>query len=154
MSQSPAHLMETSRFSLCLARADCRQPASLTLVNLCFFLCHLDNVSPHRDDGCIFHQQQNKTMFWVAISKYVFKCSCSSQERQFLVSWQCAWSSTVAESRGKWSMCHHPTCFSLPSDSESHCIGWMVNDQGNLFGLIKRGFKTESTLSFPRVNMY
>lgn len=44
--------------------------------------------------------------------------------------------------------------FSLLSELESCCIGWMVNNQRNPSGLIKRGFKTERTLSFPRVNLY
>lgn len=47
------------RFWLCLARADCRQPASLMLVISAFscIQCPGDNVNPHWQH--IFHQQQN-----------------------------------------------------------------------------------------------
>lgn len=47
-----------------------------------------------------------------------------------------------------------PSHSSLLNDTESHCNSWMGNNQGNPFGLTKRRFRTENTLSFPRANPY
>lgn len=40
--------------------------------------------------------------------------------------------------------------FSLPCESAPQSVGSVVNNPGNQFEIIKRGFKTEITLSFPR----
>lgn len=40
--------------------------------------------------------------------------------------------------------------FSLPCESAPQTVSSVVNNPGNQFGIIKRGFKTEITLSFPR----
>lgn len=50
------------RFLVCLARADCRQPANLTLVICAFFCvqCRGNNVNPCRDDASFTSRKQNQ----------------------------------------------------------------------------------------------
>lgn len=117
------------RFWLWLARADCRQPVSLSLVISAFSCIQRlgDNVNPHRQ-----HNSKTTTV-GVAISKYyALEWACSSLERLFFVScqyqkWKCAWSSDRVESRGRWSVCHHPILFLCPvTQNHVALVGWVI----------------------------
>lgn len=79
------------------------------------------------------------TTLGVAISKYyAFECACGSQERLFLVScqsqkWKCTWSSDMAESGWRWSVCHHPILFLCPM-TQNHValVGWITTKEIHL----------------------
>lgn len=99
------------------------------------------------------YQKENKTMFWVAISKFV--CGLLAAKKD------CSWCRFSVKSKnvlgvvyGKayGKMIHVPSSCSssLPCDSASQSIDWMVNNQENPFGIIKKRVQNKNYFVIPK----